>query len=112
MFDCKIKKIDVEDKFWLYFKPEKNLFWSSFLSRVSITPHTMRSVTFIFACLALLFALCLADEVATQQQQQQQPPAGQQNVLAGSPDADTSYIFSDVVVEEGKWSITFTTYSF
>merc|ERR1711862_937927 len=58
---------------------------------------------FIFACLALLFALCLADEVATQQQQQQQqqPPAGQQNVLAGSPDADTSYIFSDVVVEEG-----------
>ena len=62
----------------------------------------MRSVTFIFACLALLFALCLADEVATQQQQQQQPPAGQQNVLAGSPDADTSYIFSDVVVEEGK----------
>merc|ERR1712232_553328 len=57
----------------------------SFLSRVSITPHTMRSVTFIFACLALLFALCLADEVATQQQQQQQPPAGQQNVLAGSP---------------------------
>merc|ERR1711862_276317 len=75
----------------------------SFLSRVSITPHTMRSVTFIFACLALLFALCLADEVATQQQQQQQqqPPAGQQKVLAGSPDADTSYIFSDVVVEEG-----------
>merc|ERR1712137_1054140 len=61
---------------------------------------TMRSFSLLFVCLALLFASCLCDGVATQQQQtQQQASSGQ--ILPGSPDADTTYVFPDVNEEEG-----------
>ena len=60
----------------------------------------MRSLFFV--CLALLFVSAMCDDVATTgNQRTQQQSTGSGQVLPGSPDADTTYVFSDVDEEEG-----------
>merc|ERR1712137_776362 len=62
--------------------------------------NTMRSLFFV--CLALLFVSAMCDDVATTgNQRTQQQSTGSGQVLPGSPDADTTYVFSDVDEEEG-----------
>jgi hypothetical protein len=53
-----------------------------------------------FACLSLFFVACICDGVAqTAGAQRAQDPSSQ--ILPGSPDADTTYIFPDVDEEDG-----------
>ena len=58
-----------------------------------------------FLALCVLFALfvasCAADEVSSTGTTQKPESTGL-NILDGSPDADTTYLFSDVSEEDGE----------
>merc|ERR1712137_776997 len=62
-------------------------------------------MTRLFLSLLLAFvlcsAVCFADEVATQGSSQQTRAPDASDILLASPDADTTYLFSDVDEEEG-----------